>query len=63
MANKTLGTRQKLVFRGGTGVGMPRQPKPPAPPGPSRKPGIGIGGGATQGNAGRRQRGAKARGT
>ncbi|VVE05406.1 hypothetical protein PPN31114_02351 [Pandoraea pneumonica] len=66
MANKSLGTRQKLMFRGvggagggnraGGGVGSP------APRGipPGRQPGSGqIGGRALERNARRKQRGTK----
>ncbi len=59
MANKSLGTRQKLMFRGtggvrGVGVGSGAgdsfgvaalRGKPPAPAAPGRKPGSGLVGG------------------
>lgn len=63
MANKTLGTRQKLMFRGTAGVGgrvgarytegRPPPPAPGAPGVPGRRPGsVGIGNGREVGGVG-----------
>lgn len=70
MANKSLGTRQKLMFRGTAGVGgragaryTGGRPPPPAPgtPGvPGRRPGSG---GAVDPHTGGKPRGVKTGGT
>lgn len=69
MANKSLGTRQKLMFRGTTGTRQAGgRPPLPAPPGGARsigpgrtgaKVGAGGGSGAVDPNTGRKQRGTK----
>ncbi|WP_174978390.1 hypothetical protein [Pandoraea terrigena] len=67
MANKSLGTRQKLMFRGTAGVGgrvggrhtggRPPPPAPGAPGGTGRRPGsVGGGGGAVNPLTGGKQR-------
>lgn len=66
MANKTLGTRQKLVFRGG-GTGAQRVRKPAPPVSVRGRTGVGLPGGigdrAAQVDTGGRQRRTKTTGT